>query len=229
MHNYWPKGQKRGQGSGVAGFLIEPIWESQRMSPNHTILSARCPKLEVATKPFWTKKVGGPPSRFWEAVWYFWKGYRLVMIKILCCDVCDHQKNTFFDVYKKGQKRVKKGPFLRGPQKRQKTAFLGQFWLPGCAPLLYPLKRCFWQKSSHMGAIIIFGTSVKTAFFRPFLGPQKTPKMTSKTTLFPSTKTIMTNMFVSTQATHHMFITIIYALCTIPVSKKRTHQKGLYF
>jgi len=112
-----PDPKKGVRGSERSRLLIEPIWESQRMSPNHTILSARCPKLEVATKRFSRKKRGGPPSTFSESLKIFRSATDSCNTKFLCCNACEHKKSCFLSVFKKGQKRA----FFEGSRKRVKN------------------------------------------------------------------------------------------------------------
>ena len=50
------------EGSANSTFMIGTIWGFKRMSPNHTILSARRLKLEVSTRRFSRKSEGGPPK-----------------------------------------------------------------------------------------------------------------------------------------------------------------------
>ena len=154
------------------------------MSPNHTILSARGPKLEVATRRFWRGGWGGTPPLF------FWRGLEredLASVqneKNFVAWACCNTKNTCFSAC---SKRAQKWLFLGPPRKTSKNVKKHVFRVIFNSDdhlVVKSQNRVFGQKLVHMGSIIIFGKTPKMAIFRPFLDPPDDPQKWSKMSTF---------------------------------------------
>ena len=198
--------------------MIEPIYDFQRMSLNHTILSARRPKLETRTKRISTSRRGPPKRRskkqlknvvrendvFWPFLITFWHHHfhhHFINHHFLSC-----QKSLKNDVFWRGPKMAKKR------QKRPKMAQIQKPWggYHGTPKIVIFRQNYIREKPQKV---------VKSAKNRPFFGVPKPPKIDLFWPHFFDVDVIVTLLW-RYDASHRNFFSIV-----ITHSSKNLHQE----
>ncbi len=149
------------------------------MSPNHTILSARCPKLEVATKRFLKGGGGGTPLEKWGLGL---SDFECKSEKRFFNEHVEHKKSDFLSVVQRGLKYAVFWGSSKRVKNRQKSSFGAE--ISRTVGDKGPRKCRKSRKFGPYGCDHNFCQTPKNGRFSAFFTPPKKPLKMAKNRLF---------------------------------------------